>query len=136
MYHSITLGTKNTWDDWHLVSKERSSIALPVYREKTLELSARDGVLDISESLTGAPVYNNSEGDWEFQVMNDYKDWVQLMSEIMEYVHGKTLMVILEDDPGYYYKGLITVKEWQSNSPRSTITIHYSLLPTKYKIPT
>lgn len=136
MYHSITFGTMNTWDDWHLVPSARPVFNPPTLKKKTLEISGGNGLIDVSESLTGYPLYNNREGSIEFIVMNDYKSWEEAYSDIMDYLHGQSMKVFLEDDPEYCYEGRFTVNNWKSDSKWSLITIDYSLAPYKTKIET
>lgn len=73
MYHSVTFGDKNTWDDWRLVPASRPVFNPPAQKVKTLEIPGGDGVIDLSQSLTGYPVYQNRTGSIEFIVMNDFK---------------------------------------------------------------
>ena len=72
MYHSVTFGDKNTWDDWRLVPASRPVFNPPAQKVKTLEIPGGDGVIDLSQSLTGYPVYQNRTGSIEFIVMNDF----------------------------------------------------------------
>lgn len=134
MYHSITFGTKNTWDDWHLVPTSRPVVNPPTLKTKYVNIPGRNGVLDLTEYLTETPTFNNSEGSWEFIVMNDYHIWSELYSEIMDYLHGSSLNAILEDDPLYYYRGRFSVSQWKSDPKYSLITIDYMLEPSKYKL--
>ena len=73
MYHSINFGNKNTWDDWKIVPASRPVFKSPALKKKTIEIPGADGFIDLSESLTGYPVYSNREGSFEFVVMNDFK---------------------------------------------------------------
>lgn len=131
MYHSITFGSMNTWDDWHLVPSTRPVFNPPTLKKKTMEISGMDGIIDLSESITGYPVYNNREGSFEFIVMNDYKSWEKAYSDIMDYLHGRVMRAVLEDDPNYYYEGRFTINNWKSDSKYSLITIDYSIEPYK-----
>ena len=131
MYHSVTFGDKNTWDDWHLIPTSRPLFAPPEPRSRYVEIPGTDGNLNLSEILTGYPVFNNREGSMEFAVANDYWDWTVAYSTIMNYLHGKALKAILEDDPGFYYEGRFWVDEWKSDKYYSTITINYNVYPFK-----
>lgn len=114
MYHSITFGDKNTWDDWRLVPASRPLFNPPAQKVKTLDIPGGDGVIDLSQALTGYPVYQNRTGSIEFIVMNDFKPWHMAYSDIMDYLHGQTMRAILEDDPEYFYEGRFTVNAWKS----------------------
>lgn len=131
MYHSITLGDKITWDDWHLIPKSRPLFNPPSVKTNYIEIPGGDGSLDLTTALAGRPVYKNRTGSWEFYVENGFKDWAVLYSEIMTYLHGKKLKAILEDDPDYYYEGRFAVNAWKSDPNWSIITIDYEVAPYK-----
>lgn len=141
MYHSVTFGDKNTWDDWHLVPSSRPVFNPPTLKTKTLEIPGGDGVIDLSEALTGYPVYNNRTGSMEFIVVNDFyepvkthQEWYEVYSNIMDYLHGQQLQAFLEDDKEYYYEGRFTVNNWKSDKNHSIITIDYDVGPYKWLI--
>ena len=132
MYHSVTFGDKNTWDDWRLVPSSRPLFNPPAQKVKTLDIPGGDGVLDLSQALTGYPVYQNRTGSIEFIVMNDFKPWHMAYSDIMDYLHGQTMRATLEDDPEYFYEGRFTVNAWKSEKDWSRIVIDYNVGPYKW----
>ncbi len=136
MYHSVNFGSKNSYSDWHLVPDSRPVIAMPEVKTNYIEVPGASGTLDMSESLTGYPVYNDRSGSMKFHVLNDYQEWQVLHQEIANYLHGKTIDISLEDDPNYYYTGRVVMAEWISNNnastPWSDITFNYTLEPYKY----
>ena len=134
MYHSITIGTKNTWDDWHLIPSSRPLFNPPAVKTNMIEIPGGDGVLDLTTALTGRPLYQNRTGSIEFYVQNGFKPWANLYSEIMGYLHGQRLQAILEDDPDYYYQGRFSVNAWKSDQQWSLITIDYDVEPFKYEL--
>lgn len=134
MYHSITFGDMNTWDDWRLVPSSRPLFNPPAQKVKTLEIPGGDGVIDLSQALTGYPIYQNRTGSFEFIVMNDFKPWHMAYSDIMDYLHGQKMRAVLEDDPEYFYEGRFTVNAWKSNKDWSRITIDYDVGPYKWDI--
>ena len=123
---------RNTWIDWHLIPLERPSIAPPEVKTKIVEVPGMNGDLDFTESLTGYPVYKNREGDIEFMVETGHEDWNEVYQSMCSYLHGRKLYFALEDDPGYYYYGRITVDQYRSQKDNSKITIHYNTEPPKY----
>lgn len=135
MYHSVIFGEKNTYGDWKIVPSSRPVINPPTQKTKILDIPGADGVLDISEALTGYPVYNNRAGSLEFMVLNDYEHyhWEHVYSEIVNYLHSKKTTMILEDDPAYFYEGRFHVNDWKSNKDWSTITIDYDVGPYKWQ---
>lgn len=129
--HSVTFGDKNTWDDWHLIPSSRPMFAPPEVRSTTQTIPGMQGVLDLSEVLTGYPLYDNRSGTMEFIVAPGYKSWYETYSDIMNYLHGKKMEAYLSDDPYFKYEGRFAVNQWASEEKNSTITIEYSCYPFK-----
>ena len=71
MYHSITIGGKNTWDDWKMIPSSRPVVAPPVEKVVSVNVPGRDGTTYLSNSLTGYPVFKSREGTWEFYLDTD-----------------------------------------------------------------
>ena len=140
MYHSITFGSgnnaKNSWDDWHLVPSSRLIFSPPPIKTKYVDIPGADGSIDLTETLLGRPAYENRTGELEFIVVNGYGEWKDRYSEILNYLHGRQMRAVLEDDPGYYYIGRFTVDEWGSEENWSTITISYNVDPYKRSLTT
>lgn len=133
-YHSITIGEKNTWDDWHLVPTSRPLVVPPNVNTSYVTVPGASGSLDLTEALTGHPTYSNRSGSWEFLVMNGYGSWESRYSEIMAYLHGKRFQIILDDDPNYYYEGRLSVASWTSPKDWSRISINYNVGPYKIEL--
>lgn len=131
MYHSITIGDKNTWDDWHLIPSTRPLFNPPDVKTHIVDIPGANGQIELTESLTGYPLYKNRTGSWEFNVVNGYQDWDVLYSEILGYLHGKTMKAYLEDDRYFYYEGRFEVNKWESDKWWSKITIDYDVYPYK-----
>jgi hypothetical protein len=133
MYHSIIIGDKNTWADWYLIPSSRPVFNPPTPKTNYVDIPGADWHLDMSTVLTGDITYNGREGSLEFIVDNGHKEWHELYSEILEYLHGRFMKATLEDDPGYYYEGRFSVNEWRSEPNNSRIVIDYNLAPYKYE---
>lgn len=134
---------KNTWESWGLIPESRPTPPPPPQKVKTAEIQNVDGNVDLSWSVNPYPVFSKREGSFKFlynpiyqMVYNKYKPWLALYSEILEFLHGKKLRMILEDDPGYYYEGRFWVESWDSKTDGSGsgITISYSVMPYKMSI--
>lgn len=132
MIQSITFGDKNTWDDWKILPTERPVFAPPKPKTTYIDIPGGNGALDLSESLTGYPIYENRTGSFKFRVMNDYVEWHERYTEIMEHLHGRSMNAILADDPDYFYRGRFTVNNWESGATWSLITIGYTVDPYKW----
>ena len=137
-FHSIAFKTdtesKNSWIDWHLVPTSRPVIAPPKKKTTRVDIPGADGVLDLSEVVSGKPTYNNRTGTIEFLVQNGFKPWAEMYSTVMNYLNGTKKKMILNDDPDYYYEGTIIVSNWVSEQHYSKITIEYDLYPYKFTL--
>lgn len=131
MYHSVTFGDKNTWDDWHLIPESRPVFLPPDMKTSYVEIPGTDGHINLSKALTGEMMYKTRQGNLKFYVENGFKDWAVLYSEIMEYLHGQDMKIVLEDDPSFYYEGTVSVNKWASEPHRSEIVIDYDIYPYK-----
>lgn len=139
MYHSVNINGVNTYDDWHLIPTSPLMVSMPPIREQYLDLVGSNGYFDLTESLTGYPLYQNRTGSWEFLVLNAYNGVTNfnpsvLYSEIAYMIHGRQSKIVFEDDPEYYYSGRLSLGDWSSDPNNSKITIDYNLDPYKYDL--
>ena len=129
--HSVVFGDKNTWDDWKLIPTSRPSFNPPPLRVVTIDVPGMNGTYDITDVLTGYPLYDNRTGSIEFMVVQDDKTWIERYSEVMNYLHGQKMEAYLTDEQYFKYEGRFTVSSWQSSEHNSTITIDYDVYPFK-----
>lgn len=150
-FDGINMGTgytRHTSLDWFLVPKERPSIDKASVKEHYIDIPGANGGLDLTESLTGFPLYDYIEGSFEFTILNDRKlitvnskcektketdiSWEVLNRDIREFLNGKQRYMMLEDDPSWYYVGRFTVGKYDSSdSANSKIEISYKVYPFK-----
>lgn len=128
----------NTLQDWFLVPLSRPVIAPPKQKLQTINIPGANGVLDLSNSLTHYPVFENRTGNIKFAVLNDKPghDWLTVYTKIMKFLQGNNVKMILEDDPKYFYEGRVYVDEWDSKNDGtwSEISLGYDLQPYRRSI--
>lgn len=129
--HSVIFGDKHSWNDWHLIPSTPPVVSPPNPRTNYIDIPGTYGKLDLSEILTGYPLYENRTGDFTFVYIPDYGPSRRLYDEILNEVHGKRLKVILTDDPEYFYEGRITVKELSLSKEYSGFSFSYTFDPFK-----
>lgn len=122
---------RNTWEDWRLVPTSRPVIPPPAPLYNFVEIPGTSAEIDMTEVLTGQVEYNAREGSIEFAVINKTL-WIDVYTEIMNYLAGKRVRFVLADEPGYFYQGRAAVNDWASNADYSVITINYHVQPHKY----
>ena len=117
--------------DWHLVPTGILTVVPPAVKTKIIENPGGDGVIDLTESVSGYPHYGQRQGSWEFLVLNDWFSWDQLYSDVLNFLHGKQLSVRLPDDNDFFYRGRMTVDEYSSDKDNSKLTLNYDFEPYK-----
>lgn len=126
---NVSVVAKNTWDDWFLIPTSRPVINPPPTKTQYVDLTGSNGQLDLTDSLSGFPVYGVSTGSWEFLVDNDHRPWLDIYNEVKAFLHGKRKVMYWEEDPAYEYEGRFSVNEWKSEQHNSKITIDYTIDP-------
>lgn len=146
MYHSITIGEKNTWDDWKMIPASRPVVAPPVEKVISVDVPGRDGTTYLSKSLTGYPVFQSREGSWEFYLDTDNLRGTNLSDPIgagmldhlmRALAKGNSVpaqtKVRLEDDPAFFFLGRVWVDGGiKQKNGHSTVTLAYSFYPFKF----
>lgn len=136
MYYSLTIADStssiNTYDDWYMAPTSRPSFSPPSFDMQTVTIPGRNGLLDVTTSLTKFPTFGNRNGSFEFLIHPESPmTWYETYSKVANYLHGQTKKVSLEDDSAYWYKGRFWLDNFRSNEHYSTITISYSVEPYK-----
>lgn len=132
--NGVTFGDKHSYRDWGLILKSRPVISPPSPKTLYIDIPGSDGVLDLTESLTGEVKFENRTITCEFNVIDSRKRWSNIYSEILDYLHGQRIKIILDEDPTYYYVGRFQVNEWKSDKVTSLITIEGNVEPYKLEI--
>lgn len=135
--HSLTLNDEiDTWDDWKIVSTKRPVFNEPELRSEYMDVPGRNGQLDMTEVLTGYPLFENRTGSLEFFLYDDSKPALTKLNVIRNYLHGKRHKIILNDEPEYYYAGRLMVHESHptTEGEYAVFELEYNLEPYKYEL--
>ena len=123
---------KSAFDDWNIILT-KAEIPLPAPKISTVDIKGADGLLDLSEVLTGDILYGNRTIKLTFE-MTDDNDYYSLITEISNYLHGKMVTVTLSNDDEYYYKGRATINQWECVKRKGKIVIQVDCEPYKYAV--
>lgn len=132
--NGVTFGNKHSYLDWGLYLTSRPVISPPSPKTVYVDIPGSDGVIDLTESLTGDVKYDNRTISLEFVVIEPRARWSNIYSEILDYLHGQRMRIIMDEDPTYYYIGRLQVNEWKSDKSTSTITIEGNVEPYKLEM--
>lgn len=130
----VTFGEKHSFRDWGLIPRSRPVISPPEAKTIYVDIPESDGMLDLTEMLTGEVKYKNRNMTFEFNVMNERSDWTSIYSTILNYLHGQRLRIVLDEDPNHFYMGRVKVDEWKSDKKTSVIQLSADVDPYKYEI--
>lgn len=130
----VTFGEKHSFRDWGLIPRSRPVISPPEPKTIYIDIPESDGMLDLTEMLTGEVKYKNRNMTFEFNVMNERSDWTSIYSTILNYLHGQRLRIVLDEDPNHFYMGRVKVDEWKSDKKTSVIQLSADVDPYKYEI--
>ena len=122
----------SAYNDWNIVLT-KSEIPFPKAKISTVDIKGADGVLDLSEALTGDIKYSNREIKLTFELLDD-SEYESLISKIGAYVHGKKITFQLTNDDSYYYVGRASLNDWECVKRKGKIVISVDCEPYKYRM--
>lgn len=132
--HSLTFYTadlsvsKNTWKDFHLIPIKRPFIGIAEPKVNIINIPGTSKRIDITDYITPRLTFSKIEGEWQFIIVHDlWNNWAEAYNEISDFIHGKTLYIVLDDDPLYSYSGILVISEYKVDKEYSTITFHYEV---------
>lgn len=123
---------KSAYDDWHIILT-KAEIPLPTPKTSTVDIKGADGLLDLSEVLTGDIQYNNRTIKLTFEMMDD-TGYYDLITTISNYLHGKKVTIRLNNDDDYYYTGRAVINQWECVKRKGKIVIQVDCEPYKYAV--
>lgn len=123
---------KSAYYDWNIILT-KAEIPLPKAKTSTVNIKGADGVLDLSEVLTGDILYDNRTIKLTFEMMDD-ADYYDLITTISNYLHGKKITINLSNDEDYYYTGRASINSWQCVKRKGKIVINVDAEPYKYSV--
>lgn len=133
--HSMTIGGKHTFRDWSLVPTEILSFSTPTPDLRYQEVPGASGSLDTTDVLTGSVSYRDLTGSLNFIALPD-KSWPIARSDVLNYMQGKRLACVLDDDPEHFYIGRFWVSKWMPRPGYSEVVIDYNIEPYKWSLDT
>jgi hypothetical protein len=125
----IKFGNYHSYEAFQLILASKT-IGTPSPKTETIDIPGGDGVLDLTDYF-GETKYGNRNLSFEFSSLVIPSDFMSLFSMVQNALHGKKLPIILDDDPGWYYTGRISVSEWKADRNIGKLTIDCDCEPYK-----
>jgi len=98
----------HTANDYDLV-QEKKKIDKPAVQSYMQEIPGRNGLLNLTKALTGRVTYNNRNIELQYCAVGK-RSHLMNIDDIFTALHGKTLQIIDDDTPDYYYEGECTIE--------------------------
>ena len=130
----VKFGDKHTYWDWGMLMKTRPVISPPKPKIKLIPVPGSDFIIDLTESQTGKIHYEPRTISFEFISMEERERWPALYSDILNYIHGRRLPIVMDDDPNFYYVGRVSVDEMKTEKKTVILTMTATVEPYKHEI--
>lgn len=126
---------KNAFLDWGLVPTKPLTVVMPEDTTPTVTIPGAIYVpeLRLTSATGGRPTFGMRSGSWEFRPRRGGL-WARRFSDIANYLNGREIKAVLDDEKGYYYVGTVTAKTWDIGDMVSAVSMDYRFRPYKYEL--
>lgn len=129
----VKFGTRHSYDDFGLILQKKE-ISPPKAKTEKVEVTGRNGAIDLTESLVDEVTFENRTITFTFVVLNGLLYWSKALSELMNYLHGRKMQIILDADKTFYYYGRCSVDDFKSKQRLATIVVKCDVEPFKIEV--
>lgn len=117
-----------------LVMTDESVLGPPPFKRCEVDVPGGDGSIDLSDALSGGPVYGNREHVFVLRMeVGGPREFERVKTEVSHLLHGRRLRYELTCDPGYSYEGRFEVDEYYSRMRSGCIRLKVAADPYKLK---
>lgn len=132
----VMVGGRDLSIAFGLMLIDGTELSPPEPKTYTVDIPGGDGVIDLTEALTGDVAFERRSQEFAFGIVGP-EDWERTKTEVSNFLHGRYLEYSLSWDPGYVYRGRFSIKEYTQHGLTGTrygqITIEVDADPYKSK---
>lgn len=132
----IVNGTDIT-ETYGLVLLDGYTLSPPSPKTYTVDIPGGNGVIDLTEALTGDVAYENRKQSFDFAIIDPSMGFETAKTKISNFLHGRAFDYTMTMDPGYTYHGRFTVSSYShevyANGFVGTIKVDIDANPYKRK---
>ena len=114
IYVEATGKTYHTYDNWGLFVSNTDYIKDPKQYTNYITVPGRTGKIDVSDVLTGRPIFTHREIKISLAGTRDKTVWDDVISSFRNRIMGQICRVTFDNDPNYYWRGRIGVIDFSS----------------------
>lgn len=135
----ITIAATNeefhTLDDWGLAIGNNNYIGEPQQHTDFISVKGRNGLLDISDALTGRPTYSSRAIQIQLGGIRQRENWDSVISDFRNKIEGKIIKLTFDNDPAYYWIGRCHIENFDRFRSLGTFTLSIpNADPYKYDV--
>jgi len=125
----------HTLNDWGLAIGNNNYISAPEQETSYIRVPGAQADLDLSEYLTGRPVFKAREISVELGGLREPALWDNVISDFRNKIDGKLCHLIFDNDLGYFWKGRVAITGYDRARElgRFTLTVPHAD-PYKYEV--
>lgn len=124
----------HTLDDWGFATGNNNYIGEPEQHTEFISVKGRNGLLDISEALTGRPTFSSRPITIYFGGIRTPRNWDIVISDLRNKIEGKQIKLIFDNDPSYYWIGRCHIEGFDRIRDLGTFTLSIPKAdPYKYR---
>ena len=105
----------HTLQDWKMAIENTDYIGAPVMESRLLTVPGASKVLDISEALTGYPVYTSRQISITMGCIKKDSAWDGEVSRLRNILNGQMVKVVFDNDKNYYWRGRAQIVDFERN---------------------
>lgn len=129
--HGVIFDDKHSYRDWALVLRHRPKVSPPTPKQKLISVPGSDRIIDLTQLLTGNVHYEPRTITMEFIMTADRERWADLYSDILDALHGKSVKIVMDNDPNWYYKGRVIVGDLEAEKRTANLMMTATVEPYK-----
>ena len=126
--------SRHSYRDFGLFPSEVNMPDPPGIQTQFIEVPGMDGTLDVTEALDGTIHYDDRDYSQKYIDIIGRNGMHTRYSALQNFLHGKRMRMILDDDPDWYYEGRFTIGDPSPVNFKNTVKIQAVLRPFKYAI--
>ncbi len=134
LFYSAKINGIHMMQQYGMALRNMHCVQPPEPKQNLVSLAGGNGKVDMTNFLTGYPLYDNRLITMEFGAGNRIIKWPAVYSEILNLFHNQEVQVIFDDDTGYFYRGRARVSSYERTRTLGILTIEVDADPYKYEI--
>lgn len=125
----------HTLNDWDLALGNNNYIGDPEMETTYISIPGRDGLIDVSEAISGRRVYKKRELAFELGGVHPHTNWDAIISGMRNNIEGRICRLTLDNDAEYYWRGRVYIQGFDRFRSLGTFTLAVpNADPYKYDI--